>query len=62
MYSDFDNDNDILRWSNGFFAPGSPTNYDRSVLPPDNRVVEDCSKRKHQGPSVEFGSIRPRHV
>ena len=38
MYSDFDNDNDILRWSNGFFAPASPTNYDRSVLPPDNKL------------------------
>jgi len=36
MRSKFSNDNELLRWSNGFFAPAAPTNYDTTVLPPDN--------------------------
>ena len=36
LQSKFTNGNDVLFWSNGFFAPGAPTNYDRSVLPADN--------------------------
>jgi MtrB/PioB family decaheme-associated outer membrane protein len=38
-YSRFSNGNDILRWSNGFFAPLSPTNYDTTILPPDNEML-----------------------
>jgi MtrB/PioB family decaheme-associated outer membrane protein len=34
--SKFTNDNEFLNWSNPFFAPGKPTSYDTTVLPPDN--------------------------
>ncbi len=35
MHSRFSNDNELLRWSNGFFANG----LDTSVLPPDNTLT-----------------------
>jgi MtrB/PioB family decaheme-associated outer membrane protein len=38
-YSQFSNGNDILRWSNGFFAPLNPTKYDATILPPDNEML-----------------------
>ena len=39
LQSKFSNGNDVLRWSNGFFAPGFPASYDTTVLPPDNDLT-----------------------
>jgi len=35
MHSKFENDNEVLRWNNGFFANG----LDTTVLPPDNQLT-----------------------
>lgn len=35
LHSKFDNDNDVLRWNNGFFANG----LDTTVLPADNKLT-----------------------
>jgi MtrB/PioB family decaheme-associated outer membrane protein len=34
--SKFKSDNELVRWSNDFFAPGNPFNRDTSMLPSDN--------------------------
>lgn len=39
LYSKFENDNPVLRWSNGFFnAANVPGSYDTTVLPPSNEM------------------------
>jgi MtrB/PioB family decaheme-associated outer membrane protein len=38
MQSNFYNDNERLNFSNGFFSPANPFNYDTAVLPPDNEL------------------------
>ncbi len=40
MYSKFSNANPYLRFSNGFFAPLAPTNYDVSVQPTDSDFMK----------------------
>ena len=49
FYSSFENRNDLLRWSNGFFAPAAPMNYDRSVLPPDNELFKIAANGNLRG-------------
>jgi MtrB/PioB family decaheme-associated outer membrane protein len=60
LYSEFSNGNDRLRWSNGFFAPGVPTNWDTSILPQDNQLWKlslNANERQLPGNSTLAGRV-----
>jgi MtrB/PioB family decaheme-associated outer membrane protein len=60
MYSKFSNDNELLRWSNGFFSPANPLNRDTTVLPPENELVRLSANgniRKLPGDSTLAGRV-----
>ena len=52
--SKFKNDNEFVRWSNDFFAPGNPFNRDTSALPADNDFWRIAANANFRG--LPYGS------